>query len=321
MTTPGAEPRSSGGTGVASHIRLGSAPDSWGVWFADDAAQMPWEQFLDELVEAGYRWIELGPYGYLPNDPERLRDEVGKRGLHVSGAGVEGALHSEGNFAHDVEAARKVAALLEATGGKYLVYLPRMYRNLAGDFLESATLDAEDWRRLVTRVGEVGKIVRDEFGISLVFHPHADSHVCTQEQVERFLNDTDPNSVSLCLDTGHISYGGGDNLALIRKYPDRIGYVHLKQVDPKVLDRVRAEGLSFSEAVRLDVACEPPSGIPKMEPLVDALERLNVDLFAIVEQDMYPCDPSRPLPIATRTRRYYGSCGLGSGSFEGLSAQ
>lgn len=316
MTTPDIRPRPQSDGSDTSRIRLGSAPDSWGVWFANDGVQMPWEQFLDELVEADYRWIELGPHGYLPTDPARLRDEIGKRGLHVSGGGVEGALHSEENYAHDLEQARKVASLLQATGGKYLVYLPRMYRNLAGDFLESTALQPEDWSRLVTRVSEVGKIVRDEFGISLVFHPHADSHVCTQQQVERFLNDTDPASVSLCLDTGHISYGGGDNLELIRQFPDRIGYVHLKQVDPTILDKVRIEGLSFSEAVRLDIACEPPNGIPKMEPLVEALEALNVDLFAIVEQDMYPCDPSRPLPIATRTRTYYGSCGLGSGTFE-----
>lgn len=321
MITPDIQPRPRSGGNDASHIRLGSAPDSWGVWFADASAQMPWEQFLDELVEAGYRWIELGPHGYLPTDPARLSDEIGKRGLHVSGGGVEGALHSEGNYEHDLGEARKVASLLQATGGKYLVYLPRMYRNLAGEFLESATLEPEDWNRLVTRVSEVGKIVRDEFGISLVFHPHADSHVCTQEQVERFLNDTDPTSVSLCLDTGHISYGGGDNLELIRQFADRIGYVHLKQIDPTILNKVRAEGLSFSEAVRLDLACEPPRGIPKMEPLVAAFEALNVDLFAIVEQDMYPCDPSRPLPIATRTRTYYGSCGLGPGTFEDQHAK
>ena len=321
MTTSDIQPRPRNGGDGASRIRLGSAPDSWGVWFADDSSQMPWSQFLDELVEADYRWIELGPHGYLPTDPARLRDEIGSRGLHVSGGGVEGALHSEGRFEHDLEQARKVSALLQATGGKYLVYLPRMYRDLTGEFLESATLEPEDWKRLVTRVSEVGKIVRDEFGISLVFHPHADSHVCTQEQVERFLNDTDATSVSLCLDTGHISYGGGDNLALIREFPDRIGYVHLKQVDPAILEKVRAEGLSFSEAVRLDVACEPPKGIPIMEPLIAALESLEVDLFAIVEQDMYPCDQSRPLPIATRTRAYYGSCGLGPGNFEGQHAR
>lgn len=321
MTTTENEPRSASGASGKSRIRLGSAPDSWGVWFADDGAQIPWEQFLDELVEAEYKWIELGPHGYLPTDPIRLTDEIGRRGLHVSGGGVEGALHSDTNYEHDLEQARKVSALLQATGGQYLVYLPRMYRDLSGAFLESAGLEPEDWKRLVTRVSEVGKIVRDEFGISLVFHPHADSHVCSQEEVEHFLHDTDPTSVSLCLDTGHISYGGGDNLELIRQFPDRIAYVHLKQIDPTVLSKVRAEGLSFSEAVRLDVACEPPKGIPKMEPLVAALEELDVDLFAIVEQDMYPCDPTAPLPIAKRTRKYYGSCGLGPGTFASRAAK
>ena len=321
MNTPDAQARSSAGRNGTSHIRLGSAPDSWGVWFADDPVQMPWEQFLDELVEADYHWVELGPHGYLPTDPTRLRDEIGRRGLQVSGGGVEGALHVEANYDHDLGEARKVASLLEATGGKYLVYLPRMYRNLAGEFQESASLEPDAWTRLVTRVSEIGRIVRDEYGIALVFHPHADSHVCTQDQVERFLEDTDSASVSLCLDTGHISYGGGDNLALIRRFPERIRYAHLKQVDPTILERVRADGLSFSEAVRLDVACEPPTGIPKMEPVIAALEALNVDLFAIVEQDMYPCDPKRPLPIASRTRKFYGSCGLGPGTGIGRSAK
>lgn len=64
-------------------IRVGSAPDSWGVWFPDDPRQVPWERFLDEVTEAGYDWIELGPYGYLPTDPARLTDEVTRRGLKV----------------------------------------------------------------------------------------------------------------------------------------------------------------------------------------------------------------------------------------------
>jgi inosose dehydratase len=61
-------------TSTRSRLRLGSCPDSWGVWFPDDPGQTPWHRFLDELAEAGYRWLELGPYGYLPTDPARLRD-------------------------------------------------------------------------------------------------------------------------------------------------------------------------------------------------------------------------------------------------------
>ena len=73
------------------------------------------------------------------------------------------------------------------------------------------------------------------------FHSHADSHVGYQPDIERFLESTNPEYVNLCLDTGHVAYYGGDCLELITKYPERIGYVHLKQVNPRssaqVLDR------------------------------------------------------------------------------------
>ena len=61
---------------TVGNLCLGSAPDSWGVWFPDDPKQIPWERFLDEVQVAGYEWIELGPYGYLPTDPSRLEDEL-----------------------------------------------------------------------------------------------------------------------------------------------------------------------------------------------------------------------------------------------------
>ena len=82
-----------------------------------------------------------------------------------------------------------------------------------------------------------GKLLLEEYGVELVFHPHADTHVDTQERVERFLADTDPRYVNLCLDTGHISYCDGDNIAIIERFPERIRYVHLKQVDPAVRGR------------------------------------------------------------------------------------
>ncbi|MHB8296081.1 MAG: TIM barrel protein [Acidimicrobiales bacterium] len=294
-----------------SRVRLGSAPDSWGVWFADDPGQVPWPRFLDELASAGYEWLELGPYGYLPTDPKQLNDEVDRRGLRVSGGTVAGGLHLVGTWDTVLVETRRVATLVSATGARHVVFLPEMYRDVGdGSYVQPAGLDAEGWTRLVTAVSRLGRVVREEFGLSLEFHPHADSHVETQAEIERFLEGTDPESVSLCLDTGHVSYGGGDNVELIRRYPERIGYVHLKQVDPAVLSRVRAEGLSFAQAVQLGVMCEPPLGIPDMEPLLEALAGLDADLFAVVEQDLYPCEPDAPFPIAQRTRRYLGGCGL-----------
>lgn len=80
-------------TAPLDRIRVGSAPDSWGVWFPDDPQQVPWERFLDEVSEAGYSWIELGPYGYLSTDPARLTAEIDKRDLKVSAGTVFTGLH------------------------------------------------------------------------------------------------------------------------------------------------------------------------------------------------------------------------------------
>ena len=72
-----------------SGLRIGTAPDSWGVWFPDDPKQVPWQRFLDEVVAAGYSWIELGPYGYLPTDPHQLEDELGTPLFHRTTRRVE----------------------------------------------------------------------------------------------------------------------------------------------------------------------------------------------------------------------------------------
>jgi inosose dehydratase len=290
-----------------SRLRLGSCPDSWGVWFADDPRQTPWRRFLDELAEAGYRWLELGPYGYLPTDPARLRDEVDRRGLRVSGQAVFGALHDPGRWEDDLRDARQVAELVTAMGASHVVLLP------ADAGPNPPELDPDRWRTLVARTMELGRILREEHGVAAVFHPHADSHVGTQPQIERFLDETDPASVNLCLDTGHVAYNQGDSVELIRRYPERIGYLHLKQADPVVVEQVEAEGLSFAEAVRRGAMCEPPKGEPNMDALLDAVDRqLDRELFAIVEQDLYPCDPDDPLPIATRTCAYLRQLGVGS---------
>jgi inosose dehydratase len=294
-------------TSTRSRLRLGSCPDSWGVWFADDPAQTPWHRFLDELAEAGYRWLELGPYGYLPTDPGRLREEVDRRGLRVSGQAVFGALHDPDRWDQDLADAHQVAELVTAMGAGQVVLLP------ADAGPGAHELEPDAWRTLVDRTAELGRILRDQHGLAAVFHPHADSYVGTQPQIERFLDETDPADVNLCLDTGHVAYYEGDNVELIRTYPDRIGYLHLKQADPAVLEQVKADGLSFAEAVRRGAMCEPPKGQPDMEALLDAVDtRLDGELFAIVEQDLYPCDPDDPLPIATRTCKYLRQLGVGS---------
>jgi inosose dehydratase len=296
------------------HLQLGSCPDSWGVWFADDPRQTPWNRFLDELAEAGYRWLELGPYGYLPTDPAHLRDEVAKRGLSVAGGTVAGVGGPHKDFDAVLAESRKVAALTSALGAENVVFVPVPgYRDDAtGAYREAGELDADGWRALTRNANTLGKALFEEYGVHMRFHPHADYQVETQEQVERFLADTDPTFVSLCLDTGHLAYRQADVPGLIRKYPERVGYVHIKQMDPAIAARAKAEDLAFGQAVAMGASIEPPAGEPKIPSVMEALSELDAEIFVVVEQDMYPVDFDLPLPIATRTRTYLNSVGLHS---------
>jgi inosose dehydratase len=296
---------------VLDRIRVGSAPDSWGVWFPDDPRQVPWERFLDEVSDAGYAWIELGPYGYLPTDPVRLTDEVDKRNLKVSAGTVFTAFHRgpatwDATWAH----VSQVAELTRAMGARHLVVIPSFWRDdRTAELIERPELTSEQRYNLSSGMERLARQCRETFGLDIAVHPHADTHIDTEEHVEQFLDSTDSDLVSLCLDTGHYAYCGGDSAELIESYGERIGYLHLKQVDPRILQDVIKNDVPFGAAVRRGVMCEPPAGLPALEPVLAAAQGLGVELFAIVEQDMYPCPPDQPLPIARRTRKFLRGCG------------
>lgn len=290
---------------------IGTAPDSWGVWFADDAQQTPWPRFLDEVAESGYKWIELGPYGYLPTDPARLAEELAQRDLKITAGTVFTAFHRgarEGEAAW--QSARRVAELTAAMGGEHIVVIPAMWRDdVTGEAMESGELSSSQWQELFDGHNELGRVLRSDYGLQQQFHSHADSHVCAQPDIEHFLQNTDADLVTLCLDTGHAEYGGASSLELINRYPERIGYLHLKQIDPQILTTVREHNLTWAAANLAGVMTEPPSGLPDLSAVIDAVERLDRPIFGVVEQDMYPCDFAKPMPIAKRTKDYLLSCG------------
>jgi inosose dehydratase len=298
-----------GQTAGEQTITIGSAPDSWGVWFASDPEQVDADRFLDEVAAAGYTWIELGPVGYLPTDAGELTERLQAHGLRVSAGTVFEHLHQDDSWDDVWAQVAQVGALTQAVGGEHIVVIPDVWRDhKTGVPKEPRELTAEQWGSLTTGMNELGRRILDEYGLRVQFHSHADSHVGYQRDIERFLEATDPAYVNLCLDTGHVAYYGGDNLDLISRYPDRIGYLHLKQVDPQVRDKVLTDDLSFPEAVRLGVMTEPPAGEPALPPVLAAVEALGRPIYGIVEQDMYPCSPEAPLPIATRTLTYLQSC-------------
>lgn len=293
-----------------ARLHLGTAPDSSGIWFPDDPQQPHWSAFLNEVVEAGFRTIELGPFGYLPTDPEQLKDELGKRGLSLTAGTVAAATRYSRVRIVTPRCLRGVR-----TAGGHGRTPPD---GLTGDVHRSADwwinqpaeLTADQRRDLVSRQNRLGRMVKEKFDIQLGFHPHVDTHVETQQFIDTFLEDTDPDAVAVCLDTGHVEYCAGDNREIVGRHPDRISYIHHQQVNPAVAAKARADRVGFYEAVQRGAMVELPLGAPDMTPLLDDLAALNRDLRVIIEQDMYPAKPGNAKAIATRTRQYFASVGL-----------
>ena len=297
------------GGSAGSRLTIGTAPDSWGVWFASDPQQVPASTFLAEVAEAGYQAIELGPYGYLPTDPTELKEALEEHHLSVLAGTVFSGLHNPGSWDFVWKQVTDVAALTQAVGGEHIVVIPAMYRDeKTGADLEPSTLTDEQWTLLTSQTDELGRRILDEYGLRVQFHPHAESHVGYQHDVERFVEATNPDYVNLCLDTGHIAYYDGDSVELITKYPERIGYVHLKQVDPDVMAKVREDDVVWPVAVAMGAMTEPPLGVPDMPPVLEALAGLGREIKGIIEHDLYPCAPDVPLPIAKRTKQYLFAC-------------
>jgi inosose dehydratase len=293
-------------------ISVGSAPDSWGVWFPEDPRQTPWERYLDEVQSAGYEWTELGPYGYMPTDVKQLRGELDKRGLKVSASFVMASLEDPGQWGEVERQLLGTGEMLAQLGAKYLVLIDDTYTNLfTGEQKEPERLDESAWKRLVESSNKVGDIAQKRFGLRTVFHPHADTHVQYEDQIEKLIEDTDPALVAICLDTGHHAYRLGDPTAFYRKHHSRIEYLHLKSVDGDMRARVESEKIPFAVAVGMDLFCEPAQGAVDFSAFRDALRDTGYSGIVTVEQDMFPAPLDKPLPIAERTRRYLREIGIG----------
>ena len=293
-------------------VKIGSAPDSWGVWFPSDDKQIPWQRCLDEIAEAGYEWTELGPYGYLPTDRATLQNELSKRGLRASGTFAMGHLEDDAAWPGLEKQVLGAGESLAYLGAEYMILIDDTYTNLwTGEATAPGKLDDEAWKRLVDRIHYVVDLVRERFGLQVVFHPHAETHVEYEDQIERLLSQTDPERVVLCLDTGHHAYRGGDPIAFLRRHHRRIPYLHLKSVRPDLQRKVAEENIPFAHAVGMDLFCEPSRGVVDFPALCRVLQQIDYSGYAIVEQDMYPAPFDKPLPIARRTREYLRSIGIG----------
>ncbi len=293
-------------------VRVGTGPDSFGVWFPSDEKQMPWQRFLDEMVEAGYDATELGPYGYLPTDIPTLRRELDGRGITVSGSFVECHFHRAEGWPELERQLRGLGPVLGELGAKYINLIHECYSDArTGEQTLPKQLDDETWKQMVDTFVRAAEIARDEYGLTPLVHAESNSNLEYEHQIERLMDETDPDLLRFCLDIGHHVYRGGDPSAFMRKHHERIDYLHLKNVDGAVRDKVEAEDIPFAKAVQMGVFCEPAKGVIDFKAFRDVLEEVNFEGWAIVEQDMFPAPFDKPLPIAKRTRKYLREIGLG----------
>jgi inosose dehydratase len=298
-------------------IRVANAPCSWGVLeFEAPAIHAPAAQVLDEMAAAGYAGTELGDWGFLPTEPAALAADVQRRALSLVGAFVPIALAREDALDEGVTRAVRTARLLAAAAGTHAFVVlsddnaavPNRAAR-AGRIREEDGLSPAEWDAFADRARRVASAVREATGIRAVFHHHCAGYVETPREIDALMSRTSPDLLGLCLDTGHLMYGGGNPVDAIAKYRDRIWHVHFKDCDPELAREARAEGWDYHTAVGRGIFCELGKG---MVPFVNVLDALRVEYYAgwiVVEQDVLP-GLGTPSASARRNREYLRRLGV-----------
>lgn len=297
-------------------IQVGNAPCSWGVLELDVQGQhLGGEQVLEEMAAAGYRGTELGDYGFLPTDPDELRDALARRELQLVGAFVPAALAREGGDETGLADALRTARLIGAVAPEAFIVLADDNGSvaervaLAGRVRPEHALDDAGWERFARGAERIAKAVRDETGLRTVFHHHGAGYVETAAETDRLLEATDPTLLGLCLDTGHFRFGGGDPREALARHGDRVWHVHFKDFDPAVLERGIAEDWDYYALVREGVFCELGKGAVDFSGFFDDLRGRGYQGWIVVEQDVLP-GMGTPLASAQRNRSFLEQLGL-----------
>ena len=293
-----------------SLIRVGNAPVSWGVYEAD-RPNPPFGRILDEIAQAGYEGTELGPYGYLPTEPDALGRELKARRLGLGSSFVALPLEDPSGRRAAVEHSLRVARLLATQGVGELILAddedPGRTR-IAGRVPASGGWSDAQWREAAATVEAVARALRDELGMRVVVHHHAGTFVETPEEIDRLLAGTDPGLVGLLLDTGHCVYGGGDPFDVVKRHRDRVRYVHLKDAREDELRRVRTTDIAMADAWKRGVFCPLGDGVVDFPRVIEGLRANGYAGWLIVEQDVVPDAQGRlepePSASARRSRTY-----------------
>ena len=265
-------------------IKIGNAPCSWGVEFADDTRNPDWRRVLKENEDAGYTGIELGPVGYMPEEPIMLAEALSEFNQELIGGVVFRAFHDPDAWDDVLDGSVRTCKALAAHGAKRLVIIdsisPRRAPT-AGRASEAEQMNTAEWVAYRNRISTIAKIGAEEYGLSVGMHAHAAGFIDFEPELERLLGEVDDKILGLCFDTGHHSYAGFDPVAFMKKYISRINYMHFKDIDPKITHRVSPRVLPILYSQQRELGKSSVLRWLGLEgKLLKAIPKLGQDVYA-----------------------------------------
>ena len=294
-------------------IRIGNAPCSWGVEFADDPRNPTWQTVLKECAAAGYKGIELGPVGFMPEEPALLADALAEHDLQLIGGVVFRAYHDPGAWEDVLDATHRTARALKAHGAEHLVLIdsisPRRAPT-AGRATEAEQMEKAEWNAYRDRIAESARIGAEEYGLTVVIHAHAAGFMDFEPELERLLDEVDEKILKICFDTGHHSYAGFDPVAFMKRHIDRISYMHFKDIDPEVKAEVIERRTGFYDACGQGIFCKLGQGDVDFPAVRQVLLDSGFEGWCTVEQDIDPTLDVTPMEDNRDNREYLESIGF-----------
>jgi inosose dehydratase len=291
-------------------VRLGFAPITWNNEDLRDelGPAVPYTTVLDEVAGCGYTATELGD-GF-PHDPTVLCPGLETRGLSLPSAWC-GLRFFDASEDEDIAHTRSLCEFLNSVGASFVNLADQgtpERKACAGraDRPEAPHLSSADWDALADRVRRAADVARS-YGLQPLFHAHAGTWIETRDELEELLRRIPVTELKLVWDVGHAVYGGIDPIDVVRSHPERIAYIHLKDVDGQVLDELRRQRLGFDDGIRKRVFTELGRGLLDVPGLLAALTYIGYSGWLMVEQDSSWLAPAES---ARASREYLRSLGL-----------
>lgn len=305
-------------------LNICGAPCCWGVDDITNPYLPSWKRVLKEAHEAGYKAIELGPNGWIPTDDiAMVSDELMKNDLSIVAGTIFDNCLSDDNFPKLMEQVDGICSLITKLpplktedGQRYPTpYLTVMdwghdERDYAAGHSDRAPrLEKAEWDKLVYHFSELCKKARD-YGVRAVLHPHCGGYIEFADEIDRLSDDIPTDVAGFVLDTGHLKYAGMDPVEWLRKYKERLDYVHFKDIDQKVYDEVMNEHIRFFEGCWKGSMCPIGTGNIDYPAVKDVLDEIGYSGYITIEQESDPRNVDKSLANVKASVQYLKSIGF-----------